>query len=188
MSGISKKFSLLQHIRLDLARMNALKGKQAISKNPVRFWFGMLSPRYLPVFIYRISYYFHYRKIPILPRFASTINFLVFGIEITHQCYIGTGFYLPHTQGTVIGAYCLGKNVTVFQGVTLGAKEVDFVFAPESRPRIGDNVTIGAGAKVLGGITIGSQANIGANAVVLESVPEGVLVVGVPSRVVKKIA
>lgn len=188
MAGSEEKFSILQHIRSDLVRANILMGKESICEKPVRLWFGVLSPRFLPILIYRISYYLYDKKIPILPKIASMTNFIVFGIEITHQCYIGTGFYLPHTQGTVIGAYCLGKNVTVFQGVTLGAKGADFVFGPEGRPQIGDNVTIGAGAKILGGITIGSQANIGANAVVLESVPDGVLAAGVPARIVKTIA
>lgn len=181
-------FSITQHIRQDLMRANALKGRQDVSEKPFRFWFGIVSPHFLPILIYRISYYFYYKKIPILPKIASMANFILFGIEITHRCYIGGGFYLPHTQGTVIGAYCLGENVTVFQGVTLGAKGLDFNFVPESRPQIGNDVTIGAGAKVLGGITIGAGANIGANAVVLESVPDGVLAAGVPSQIVKEIA
>ncbi|MCT7307327.1 MULTISPECIES: serine O-acetyltransferase [Ralstonia] len=111
------------------------------------------------------------------------LNFVVFGIEIAARCEIGPGLYFPHTQGTVIGAWSIGKNAVIYQGATLGAKELDFAYSEVSRPRLDDNVTIGAGAKVLGGVRLGHGARVGANAVVITSIPEGALAVGVPAKI-----
>ena len=116
------------------------------------------------------------------------INFFLFGIEIAVRCPIGPGLFLPHTQGTVIGAWRIGADATIFQGVTLGAKEVDFSYAESSRPAIGAGVTVGSGAKVLGGLVVGDGARIGANSVVLQSVPRFTVVAGAPARVVKSLA
>jgi serine O-acetyltransferase len=82
----------------------------------------------------------------------------------------------------VIGASKIGRNVTIFQGVTLGAKEMDMGFDPTLRPEIGDYVVVGAGAKVLGGISLGDNVRIGANSVLLRSVPANATVAGVPAR------
>jgi serine O-acetyltransferase len=84
----------------------------------------------------------------------------------------------------VIGAKSIGADATIFQGVTIGAKELDAGYALEARPTVGDGVVIGSGAKVLGGLTIGNSVRVGANSVVLISVPTNSLVVGVPGRVV----
>jgi serine O-acetyltransferase len=115
---------------------------------------------------------------------VSLINFFAFGIEISVRCPIGPGLCLPHTQGTVIGARRIGANATIFQGVTIGAKEIDFTYTELSRPTVGDEVTIGSGAKVLGGITIANRVRVGANSVVLSNIPEGGLAVGAPARII----
>jgi serine O-acetyltransferase len=94
--------------------------------------------------------------------------------------------FLPHTQGTVIGAWSIGENATIFQGVTLGAKDIDFSYQESSRPTVGNNVTIGAGAKVIGGLILGDYARVGANAVVLNDVASGLLAVGIPAKVIDK--
>jgi len=109
---------------------------------------------------------------------------VLFSIEVSARIPIGAGLFLPHTSDTVIGAASIGRNVTIFQGVTLGAKELDMNFIPASRPVIEDDVIIGAGAKVLGGVRIGRGARIGANAVVLIDVPPGAVAVGVPAQIV----
>lgn len=121
-----------------------------------------------------------------LAKFISLANFLLFGIEIGTRCFIGEGLFLPHTQGTVVGAAAIGRNCTIFQGVTLGAKEIDMAYDERVRPIIQDDVSIGAGAKVLGGITIGSRTKIGANAVVIQAVPPDSIAVGVPARIISK--
>jgi serine O-acetyltransferase len=112
----------------------------------------------------------------------SILNFIIFGIEVSPRCHIGKGLFLPHSQGTVIGAYSIGENATIYQGVTLGARELDFGYSKEVRPVVGNGVTVGAGAKVLGGITLGDQCKVGANAVVLKSVAAGRSVVGIPAE------
>jgi serine O-acetyltransferase len=86
----------------------------------------------------------------------------------------------------VIGAWRLGKNVTVFQNVTLGAKSIDMGFDPRLRPDVGDDVTFGAGSKILGGISIGDNVTVGSNAVVLASVAPNSIAVGIPARVVPR--
>jgi serine O-acetyltransferase len=76
----------------------------------------------------------------------------------------------------------VGENVTIFQGVTLGAKNLDFSYDESLRPSIGDNVIIGAGAKILGGIVVGENSVIGANAVVLHNIPDHTVAYGVPAK------
>jgi serine O-acetyltransferase len=112
----------------------------------------------------------------------SLINLVFFGLEVTPRCSIGPGLILPHTHGTVIGAKCIGCNSTIFQGVTLGAKYADLEFDPSTRPIVGDNVTLGAGAKILGGITIGHGAIVAANSLVVSSVPDNAFMIGVPAE------
>lgn len=95
------------------------------------------------------------------------------------------GLYLPHTQGTVIGAFSIGENATIFQGVTLGSKQLDFEYLEINRPQIGDDVVIGSGAKILGGIKVGSGVVVAANSLVLESLPDHAVALGVPTKIVK---
>ena len=135
--------------------------------------------------IFRIAYFFHSKKLRPIGKIFTIINFIVFGIEISPKCSIGKGLYLPHTQGTVIGAFSIGENVTIFQGVTLGSKQLDFDYLEANRPKVGNDVVIGSGAKILGGIEIGSGAVIAANSLVLESLPELAIALGVPAKVVK---
>lgn len=102
--------------------------------------------------------------------------YFLFGVEVTAECDIGPGLFLPHTQGTVIGAARIGQNCTIYQGVTLGARELDMSFDHEQRPVLGDDVIVGSGAKVIGPVNIGDGARIGSNANLTESVPAGHLV------------
>jgi len=111
------------------------------------------------------------------------LNVVLFGIEVSPKVKIGGGLFLPHTVGTVLGAESIGENVTIMQGVTLGAKEPDMQFMPSTRPIIGNNVLIGAGAKVIGRIKVEDFAKIGANAVVVKDVPAYAVAIGVPARV-----
>ena len=106
------------------------------------------------------------------------------GIEIHPGATIGKGFFIDHGDGVVIGeTTIIGDNVTLYQGVTLGGTGKD---VGKRHPTIGDNVVIGAGAKVLGPFTVGSGSKIGASAVVLKEVPENCTVVGNPCRIVKR--
>jgi serine O-acetyltransferase len=139
----------------------------------------------VPVLFYRLSYFFRLCNIQVLAKLLTCLNFLLFGIEIASSCSIGPGLFIPHPHGTVIGAWTIGSNATIFQGVTLGAKHLVFDFDRSSRPILGDNITIGAGAKVLGGILIGSNSVVGANSVVISDVPPGSIVAGVPGKIIR---
>lgn len=150
-----------------------------------KLWRGAISPRFAPVLLCRVAHSLYRMRLGPLAKLVSLVNFFLFGIEVAVRCPIGPGLFLPHTQGTVIGAWSIGRDATIFQGVTLGAREVDFSYREDSRPRLGHGVTVGSGAKVLGGIEIGDSTRIGANSVVLESVPARCLAVGAPSKVVR---
>ena len=102
------------------------------------------------------------------------------GIELPCEVEVGDGFRIDHQGGIVISGYAkIGKNCVVRNGVTIGLARVDDPVAPV----IGDNVDIGAGAKLLGRITIGNNVRIGANAVVLTDIPSGSVAVGIPARI-----
>ncbi|HOO01065.1 MAG TPA: serine O-acetyltransferase, partial [Rectinema sp.] len=106
------------------------------------------------------------------------------GIEIHPAARIGTGFFIDHGMGVVIGETAIiGKNVTLYHGVTLGGTSLE---KKKRHPTIGDRVTIGAGAKILGDISIGEDSRIGANAVVVKSVPPNSVVVGIPGQVIRR--
>ncbi|VFR50059.1 Serine acetyltransferase [plant metagenome] len=173
-------------LRADLLRQHALlNGSDATKPRGARLWLGMVSPRFVPVLLCRVAHSLHRSGLGPLAKLVSLANFFAFGIEIAVRCPIGPGLFLPHTQGTVIGAWRIGANATIFQGVTLGAKEVDFTYTQLSRPSLGDGVTVGAGAKVLGGLTLGEGVRIGANSVVLSDIPDHALAVGAPARVIR---
>jgi len=106
------------------------------------------------------------------------------GIEIHPGATIGQGFFIDHGDGVVIGeTTIIGDNVTIYQGVTLGGTGKD---VGKRHPTIGNGVTIGSGAKVLGPITIGDNSKVGAGSIVLKDVPPNCTVVGNPGRIVKK--
>ena len=112
---------------------------------------------------------------------SQWVRFLT-GIEIHPGARIGAGFFIDHGMGVVIGETAeVGASVTLYHGVTLGGTSLN---KGKRHPTIGNRVVIGAGAKVLGAITIGEDSRIGANAVVVKSVPANSVVVGVPGQVV----
>lgn len=133
---------------------------------------------------HRIAHLLYLFKIPVLPRFISQLARHITGIEIHPGAKIGKGLFIDHGMGVVIGeTSILGDNVTLFQGVTLGGTGKE---RGKRHPTLGNNVVVGAGAKVLGNITVGDNVVIGANAVVIKDVPLDSTVVGVPGRVVKQ--
>ena len=118
----------------------------------------------------------------LMARAISQIMRGVTGVEIHPGATIGHNFFIDHGMGVVIGETAeVGNNVTIYHGVTLGGTSLNKI---KRHPTIGDHVVIGAGAKVLGAITIGSNSRIGANAVVVRSTPADSIVVGVPGQVV----
>jgi serine O-acetyltransferase len=121
--------------------------------------------------------------VPILPRCIAYVTRSITGVEIHPAAEIGPEFFIDHGSGVVVGETAqVGRRVTLYQGVTLGGTG----FQPGKRhPTLGDNVTVGSGAKLLGPISVGDGAKIGANTVVVEDVPPGSTVVGNPGHPVK---
>ncbi len=114
-------------------------------------------------------------------RWVSHVGRFLTGIEIHPAAVLGPGLFIDHGMGVVIGETAeVGENVSILQGVTLGGTSVK---REKRHPTIGDNVSIGAGAKVIGGFTIGAGSRIGAGSVVVREVPENCVVVGVPGRI-----
>jgi serine O-acetyltransferase len=185
-TGTNEEFNLAFYLIADLHRANQIINKSTIKATGLKLWIGIFSPRFLPILFYRLSFFFYQRNLGLFAKIFSLLNFFLFGIEIAVRCKIGKGLFLPHTQGTVIGAWEIGKNVTIFQGVTIGAREVDFTYTQSFRPTIGNDVIIGSGAKVLGGIYLGTGCSIGANAVVLNNVGAGQFAAGVPAKIIKQ--
>lgn len=115
-------------------------------------------------------------------RFISHVARVATGIEIHPGAKIGRRFFVDHGMGTVLGETSeVGDDVTLYQGVTLGGTSLN---GGKRHPTLGDGVIVGAGAKILGPITVHANARVGSNAVVLKDVPEGATVVGIPARVV----
>ncbi len=132
---------------------------------------------------YRLSHWLWVRGMPFVPRMISQFARWLTGVEIHPAAKIGTGFFIDHGMGVVIGETAeIGNYVTLFQGVTLGGTGKE---RGKRHPTLGNHVVVGAGAKILGGIRIGDNVKIGANSVVLKSVPANSTVIGVPARVIK---
>lgn len=133
---------------------------------------------------YRIARFLFGMDIIFLARMISQISRWTTGIEIHPGAKIGKNFFIDHGMGVVIGeTTVIGDNVLLYQGVTLGGTGI---MKGKRHPTIGNNVVIGAGAKVLGNITIGDNSYIGANAVVIKDVPANSTVVGVPGRITRQ--
>ncbi len=136
------------------------------------------------IIFYRIAHYIHGLRIPFFPRWLSQTGKFFTGIEIHPGAIIGNKLFIDHGMGVVIGETAIiGDGVLLYQGVTLGGTGLQ---KGKRHPTIGNSVVIGAGAKVLGNITIGDNSYIGANAVVIKDVPPNSTVVGVPGRVTKQ--
>ncbi len=133
---------------------------------------------------YRFAHRLYKWNIPLIPRIISYITRIVTGIEIHPGARIGRRFFIDHGEGVVIGATTIiGDDVLIYQQVTLGGTGKEH---GKRHPTLGNNVIVGAGAKVLGNITIGDFVRIGAGSVVIEDVPEYSTVVGIPGRVVHR--
>lgn len=163
----------------DWARLCSLGAHDTRPRRVLSFF----SPRFAPVVLLRCAHELQRRGYHRCAKLFGLANFVLFGLEAAARLEIGPGLVLMHTQGTVLGAARIGSNVTIFHQVTLGAKIADLAYREELRPIIGDEVVISAGAKVLGPVIVGAGATIGANAVVLKSIPPNSVAVGVPAKV-----
>ena len=138
--------------------------------------------RYMPLramFWFRLGSWFKEKGIPFFPGFIQRIMYTVYGLEISPGADIAGGLYIAHPVGTVITVKRLGKNASIIAAVTIGMRNT-WAF-----PDIGDNVFIGAGARVLGDIKVGDNVAIGANAVVINDIPDNATAVGIPAKVIR---
>lgn len=136
------------------------------------------------IIFYRIAHKLLGIGVPFFPRFISQFAKWLTGIEIHPGATIGDGLFIDHGMGVVIGeTSVIENNVTIFQGVTLGGTGKE---RGKRHPTLGNNVVVGAGAKILGNVKIGDSVQVGSNAVVIKDVPSSSTVVGIPGRVVKK--
>ena len=133
---------------------------------------------------YRLAHMLHKWHIPLIPRIISYIARIFTGIEIHPAAQIGRRFFIDHGEGVVIGeTSIIGDDVLMYQQVTLGGTGKD---TGKRHPTIGNNVILGAGAKILGNINIEDFVRIGAGSVVIEDVPPHSTVVGIPGRIVQR--
>ncbi len=133
---------------------------------------------------HRIAHFLWKHELKLLGRWLSQIMRFLTGIEIHPGATIGRRFFIDHGMSVVIGETAeIGADVTLYHGVTLGGTSLE---KGKRHPTLGDGVVVGAGAKILGAITIGEGSRVGANAVVVKSVPPNSVVVGVPGQVVMR--
>lgn len=131
---------------------------------------------------HRVTHWLWHHNAKLAARFLAEIIRILTGVEIHPAAILGARVFIDHATGVVIGETAeIGDDVTIYHGVTLGGTSLNPV---KRHPTVGNNVTIGAGAKVLGAITIGDDSQIGANSVVIRPVPAGAVVVGVPGQIV----
>ena len=170
---------IFKEIRSDF---NAVFERDPAARSSVEVIFAY--PGFHAIFLHRISHWFWNNHLTFLARFLSHISRFLTGIEIHPGARIGKGFFIDHGMGVVIGETSeIGDNVTIYHGVTLGGTSFS---RGKRHPTIESNVTIGAGAKILGPLTVGSNSKIGANSVVIVDVPPSSTVVGVPGKTVLK--
>ena len=162
--------------------INTIKEKDVAARSVLEVIF--LYQGFHVLLAHRIAHKLLYWKIPFIPRMISQIARFFTGIEIHPGATIGKRFFIDHGMGVVIGeTTIIGDDVLIYQGVTLGGTGKE---QGKRHPTIGNFVTVGAGAKVLGNIVISDYSTIGAGSVVIENVPEHCTVVGIPGRIVKQ--
>ncbi len=136
------------------------------------------------VLIYRVAHLLWEMGLPFVPRYLSSIAKQITGIDIHPGADIGDHFFIDHGEGVVIGeTTVIGDNVTLYQGVTLGGVSLE---VKKRHPTLGNNIVVGAGAKILGPVKIGDNVKVGANSVIVDDIPPDSVVVGIPARIINK--
>ena len=180
MFGIGTLAQVVGEVRRDVAAAHARDpaARGAGSGEILTSWPGVQA-----VLAHRVAHGLHTMGVPLVPRTLSMVSRTWTGIEIHPAARIGQGFFIDHGAGVVIGETAeIGNDVTLYQGVTLGGTGFQ---TGKRHPTLEDNVTVGAGAKLLGAITVGHGAKIGANSVVIHDVPPNTTVVGNPGHPVR---
>ncbi|MBE6564018.1 MAG: serine O-acetyltransferase [Ruminococcaceae bacterium] len=172
----------LQDIKEEMAEdIRVIKERDPAAKSDLEVLF--LYSGLHAVWAHRISHALYKKELYVPARLISQAAKFLTGIEIHPGATLGKGLFIDHGTAVVIGETAeIGENCTLYQGVTLGGTGKD---TGKRHPTLGDNVMVGAGAKVLGPFKVGSNSKIAANAVVLAEVPENTTAVGIPARVVR---
>lgn len=164
------------------ASLDSIRDRDPAAKN--RLEVLALYPGIHAVMAYRITHFLHINGFKTTARAISQLSRAATGIEIHPGAKIGKRLFIDHGMGVVIGeTTVIGDDCTLYQGVTLGGTGKD---TGKRHPTLGNNVMVGAGAKVLGPLTIGNNVKIASNAVVLDDIPDNSTAVGVPARVVRR--
>ncbi|WP_445251385.1 serine O-acetyltransferase [Microcoleus sp. D2_18a_D3] len=151
-----------------------------------RNWLEVLFcyPGLQALFLHRIAHWLYSAGLPFVPRLISQLSRFLTGIEIHPGATIGRGVFIDHGMGVVIGETAIvGDYAVIYQGATIGGTGKE---TGKRHPTLGENVVVGAGAKVLGNIQIGNNVRIGAGSVVLRDVPSDCTVVGIPGRIISR--
>ena len=171
--------SLLRTVRRDL---DSVVSRDPAARTPVEV--ALLYPGVHALWAHRVSHALWRRGAHFPARALSQVSRFATGIEIHPGATIGEGLFIDHGMGVVIGETAeIGSDVTIYHGVTLGGTSLEH---GKRHPTVGDRVTVGAGAKVLGPVNVGSDSRIGANAVLVRSVACNSVVVGVPGQVIAR--
>jgi serine O-acetyltransferase len=180
MFGLGTLAQVVGEVRRDVAAAHARDpaARGVSSVEILTSWPGVQA-----VLAHRVAHGLHAIGVPVMPRTLSILSRAWTGVEIHPAAQIGKGFFIDHAAGVVIGETAeIGDDVTLYQGVTLGGTGFQ---TGKRHPTLQDNVTVGAGAKLLGAITVGHGAKIGANTVVINDVPPNTTVVGNPGHPVR---
>jgi len=170
---------MLRALRSDL---RAAKARDPAARSSAEV--ALCYPGLHAVWSHRVCHWLWQRDAKFVARVLSAVTRAVTGVDIHPGAELGEGLFIDHATGVVIGETTeIGAQVTLYQGVTLGGTSLS---KGKRHPTVEDRVTIGAGAKVLGPITIGHDSRIGANAVVVRSVPPNSVVVGVPGQIISR--
>ena len=169
----------LKDFRSDLARWNL-----AFESPKELFDHLLLAPNLQATYFYRASRSLHLMNVELIPSVIATLSRLVTGMEIYYSTEIGPGLKVIHGAGSLVGAGCrIGSHFTIYQNVTVGDR-LGKQTGTASRPIIGDYVIASAGAQILGPVEIGSKSVLGANSLIIHSVPENSISAGVPAKVI----
>ena len=162
--------------------IKAVKDRDPAAKSFIEIL--LLYPGLHALIVYRVANQLWRLHIPLVPRWLSQLGRFWTGIEIHPGATIGKKLFIDHGMGVVVGETAIiGDNVLLYHGVTLGGSGKE---SGKRHPTVGNHVVVGAGAKILGNITIGDNSYIGANAVVIKHVPPNSTVVGIPGRITKQ--
>lgn len=176
---------MFKHINANLIRALIEDIDSAVKKDPAahsKMEVLLCYPGIHALIFYRFSHFLWTHRLRTLGRFVSSIGRFFTGVDIHPGARIGKRLFIDHATGLVVGETAeLGDDVTLYHGVTLGGTSGE---KGKRHPTLGNRVIVGAGAKVLGPITIGDDARIGSNAVVLKNVPAKATAVGIPARIV----